>query len=417
MHPEIKMRNTMFQNRMMKLREPVGKTFSIVFTGDVCPKSPESRERTIHNAEELAAEIRPFFASAALKLMQWEAALTEADTPIDKSGPNLKCPPECLNFGRALGIDVMLLANNHVGDFGPDAVLETVSHVENAGFLHAGAGKNLEDAGKTLFLERNGFRIAIVNFAENEFGTAGPDKPGVAPMHPFANIRQIREAKKNADIVIAAIHGGHEYYAYPSPRMVELYREYAAAGADIVWGCHTHCCAGCEIFGNVPIVYSPGNFYFPYPGPRPGCWHTGYLSKFFCDEKGVYALELLPYKFDANAVTPLNPEDEKLFFEYYEKISAPIRHPDLLQRCFEAWCTRSGIGYLSCLNREKVENWPPDWTRQEIVRSWLPCRNLFTCEAHNDMLKQTLRLVEEHRIGEAGKLLPEILALQNPPWM
>ena len=46
----------MFQNRMMKLREPVGKTFSIVFTGDVCPKSPESRERTIHNAEELAAE-------------------------------------------------------------------------------------------------------------------------------------------------------------------------------------------------------------------------------------------------------------------------------------------------------------------------------------------------------------------------
>ena len=64
-----------------------------------------------------------------------------------------------------------------------------------------------------------------------------------------------------------------------------------------------------------------------------------------------------------------------------------------------------------------MENWPPDWTRQEIVKSWLPCRNLFTCEAHSDMLKQTLRLVEERRIGEAGKLLPEILALQDPPWM
>ncbi len=89
----------------------------------------------------------------------------------------------------------------------------------------------------------------------------------------------------------------------------------------------------------------------------------------------------------------------------------------MIRRYFEAWCTWSGISYLSCLNKDKVENWPPDWTRREVVKSWLPARNLFTCEAHNDLMKQTLRLIEEHRVDEAKQLQDEVLALQNPPWM
>ena len=78
-------------------------------------------------------------------------------------------------------------------------------------------------------------------------------------------------------------------------------------------------------------------------------------------------MELQPYKFDMTSITALNPEDEKMFFEYYEKISSAIRDPEMLQRYFEAWCTYSGIGYLSHLNRDKVENWPPDWTRRDVV--------------------------------------------------
>ena len=410
----------MYQDRMMKLREPAGKTFSMVITGDVCPKTPEAQDQASHHAETLVSGVKPFIASADLKIMQWETTLTAAETPIDKSGPNLKCPPECLNLAKALDIDVMLLANNHIGDFGPGVVMETISHIENAGFHYVGAGERLASARRPLYLECSGLKIAILNFAENEFGTAGREKAGVAPMDPFANIRQIRDVRQNADIVLVAVHGGHEHYAYPSPRMVEVYRQFASAGADIVWGCHTHCCIGCEVFEDVPIIYSPGNFYFPYPefsGSRKGAWKTGYLSRFHCDEKGVYAFEIQPYKFDTVTISILNPDGEKLFFEYFGKISAVIQDPDKLQRLFEAWCTYSGIAYLGCLNRDAIEQWPPDWNDHELVRSWLPVRNLFTCEAHNDMVRQTLRLIEEHRLKEAGRLLPEILALQNPPWM
>lgn len=45
----------MFQNKMMKLREPVGKTFTAVLTGDVCPKFPEAQEQAINHSETLVA--------------------------------------------------------------------------------------------------------------------------------------------------------------------------------------------------------------------------------------------------------------------------------------------------------------------------------------------------------------------------
>ncbi len=411
----------MIKSKVTKLREPVGVTFSTVITGDVCPRTPYAVENVIHNSEAIVADVKPFIVSADLKIMQWETTLTQADTPIDKSGPNLKCDPECLNFGKALNIDVMLLANNHVGDFGPEVVIETINHIEKAGFKHVGAGKDLADAKKTLYLECKGRKVAIINFAENEFGTAGPHKPGVAPMAPFDNIRQIKEARKSADTVIVTIHGGHEHYSYPSPRMVEVYRQYASAGADAVWGCHTHCVVGGEVFETVPIIYSPGNFYFPkghgVPIPNIG-WNTGYLTKFHFDEKGVYAIEIQPYRFGAeDPITKLSAEDEKLFFEFYQKISAPIADPERLMRLFEAWCTHSGINYLGATNRDKVETWPPDWSQRDMVKSWLPVRNLFTCEAHNDLVRTTLRLIEEYRIDEAAKLRDEVLALQRPSWM
>lgn len=409
----------MFENGVCRLRESEGKTFSVVFAGDACAKTPEAVDQMLNHSRELAAGVKPFFDSADLRILQWECALTDTDFPIDKSGPNLKAPAGCAeNFGKALGIDVMLLANNHIGDYGPDAVIDTIENVKKSGFVSAGAGKNLAEASQTVFVECKGIRIALINFAENEFGTASAGKPGVAPMDPFKNIAQIRAARKEADFVMVAIHGGHEFYSYPSPRMVELYREYAAAGADLVWNCHTHCPAGCENYNGVPVVYSPGNFYFPYRTDMIKGWNTGYLTKFYCDEKGVYAYELLPCKFDACTLSPLDEADRKLFFEHIEKLSAEIQDPERIQALFEAWCTKSGMLYLSSIsNRPEEETWPPDWSVRERVAGWLHIRNVFTCESHTALLRQTLRLIEEYRVEEAAKLLPEVLELQTPAWM
>ena len=59
------------------------------------------------------------------------------------------------------------------------------------------------------------------------------------------------------------VHGGHECYNLPSPRMQKQYLFYADQGADIVVGHHTHCISGYEVYKGVPIYYSLGNFCLP----------------------------------------------------------------------------------------------------------------------------------------------------------
>src|SRR5690554_8220427 len=81
-------------------------------------------------------------------------------------------------------------------------------------------------------------------------------------MNIIYNTNQIKEAKATHDKVIVIIHGGHEYYNLPSPRMQKQYRFYAEQGADIIISHHTHCISGKEVYKGVPIYYSLGNFLF-----------------------------------------------------------------------------------------------------------------------------------------------------------
>ena len=116
--------------------------------------------------------------------------------------------------------------------------------------------------------------IAIINFCENEWSIAEEDSAGANPMDFIDNANQIREAKAVHDKVI--VHGGHEYYNLPSPRMQKQFRFYADQGADIVIGHHTHCISGNEVYNGVPIYYSLGNFLFTKNNTNED-WYTGLL--------------------------------------------------------------------------------------------------------------------------------------------
>jgi len=121
---------------------------------------------------------------------------------------------------------------------------------------------NSRDTSKPLTLEKDGLRIAILNFCENEWSIADSDSSGANPMDIIDNTNQIKYARELADYVIVIVHGGHEYSNLPSPRMQKQYRFYADQGADIVVGHHTHCISGNEVYKGVPIYYSLGNFIF-----------------------------------------------------------------------------------------------------------------------------------------------------------
>ncbi len=400
-----------------KWRAPGEKTFSVIIGGDFCPREENSRFVAEH-ASKIVRDIKPLFRKDAVKILQWECAVTEGGTPIVKRGPNLRCGEPVLAVLDELGINVALLANNHTGDFGPSEIFTTEKAIRSRGIMTVGTGRDPEDAAKPLMFKKNGIRIAILNICENEFGDARKGKAGTNAMDVLVNLEQIREARKHADVVLVLLHGGHEYNPYPSPRMVKVFRAFAEAGASAVWNCHTHCPEGFEVRNGVPIIYSPGNFYFPGKPNTLKTWRTGYVTEFLCDGKGVYGYELHPYGFTKEKIFPLTGETLVSAENYLLGLCRPLDDPAELQSLFDSWCTQAGVGYLRTIVATDENPWPPtDWKDADVHKRWIAVRNIFTCESHDYMLNNTCRLIEEFRMEEAASGYGRIKNLQEPEFV
>ena len=210
---------------------------------------------------------------------------------IIKHGPHLQTTEKIFDYLHELNITVVTLANNHLLDYGVQGIETTLEECKKNNILSAGAGINLNEAGKHIIIEKNNIKIAVVNFCEHEWSIATDETAGANPLDIIENLKQIQQAKATANFVLVIIHGGHEFYNLPSPRMIKQYRFFAENGADAVIGHHTHCVSGYEIHNNVPIFYGLGNMLFTKQNEEPG-WFTGLtvqlmLEKGQPEEKGV----------------------------------------------------------------------------------------------------------------------------------
>lgn len=175
---------------------------------------------------------------------------------------------------RFAGLDFLSLANNHIGDFGTRTLVETRDLIRDAGIATAGAGANEAEAREPAIIERHGVRFAFVSFN----AVVGPpvataDGPGavwihMAPWNPFRQsdldgvARDVREARKRADVVIVYPHWGQEYVAKPNADQMRVAHALIDAGADMVIATHPHWVQGAEIYKGRLIAYSLGNFVF-----------------------------------------------------------------------------------------------------------------------------------------------------------
>lgn len=206
----------------------------ILITGDLVI----NREYIKSNISDAVISL---FNQSDLNIVNLEAPVTNSTSKILKTGPHLKSDKDStLDILKALDIDVVTLANNHVMDYDEEGVANTLEFCKENNINTVGAGMNLREASQTLYLDSDEGKIAIINFAENEWASATDETAGAHPMDIIDNAKQIKNAKEKADFVFVIVHGGHEYYNLPSPRMQKQYRFYAEQGADIVVGHHTH---------------------------------------------------------------------------------------------------------------------------------------------------------------------------------
>ncbi len=216
--------------------------------------------------------------SADLAFGNLECAVSKRGAPVPKRF-NFRGSPAALRaMADFAGFDVLNLANNHTGDYGTRALLDTVTNVRRFGMKAVGAGGSLASAAEPRVITRLGLRIAFVGFSNilpAEFW-AGPDKAGTQPATPELIARGVRRAKRLADVVVATFHWGVERSTTEDARQVAFAQIALGAGADAVIGAHPHVLQPIRRVGPRRLVaYSLGNFVFG--ASSPGTTRTGIL--------------------------------------------------------------------------------------------------------------------------------------------
>lgn len=233
--------------------------------------------------------LNKFISEADLNVVNLEAPIYTQDTvPSVKSGPNLFQDENVPAFLENNGFNVVLLANNHIMDYGEKAFSNTVKHFSPQTLL-VGAG-TFEEAYCVKVAKINNVKIGFLSISQYEFGMLEDNgvirEVGVAWMlHPCID-ELILNAKVICDYLIVLPHAGLEFFELPLPEVRSLYRHFVNIGADAVIGNHPHVPQSWEIYHDRPILYSLGNFCFD-KDVKNDLWHYGLIAGLIITEKGV----------------------------------------------------------------------------------------------------------------------------------
>ncbi|MBB4661891.1 CapA family protein [Conexibacter arvalis] len=209
--------------------------------------------------------VGPALRGADVAFVNLECAISTRGAPVSKQYTFRGSPAALKAMRDTAGIDVVNLANNHVGDYGTAAMLDTIAWSRRLGLTTVGAGGSLAAAARPQVVERLGLKIAFVGFSNilpSEF-FATASRPGTQP----ATIAQIRAsvgaAKRVADVVIATFHWGVELDLSENGDQQAFAAAAFDAGATAVIGGHPHVLQPLRrVSGNRVVAWSLGNFVF-----------------------------------------------------------------------------------------------------------------------------------------------------------
>ena len=372
-------------------------TINIFISGDF---APINRVNDLIQSEEyqlIYNDILPVIKCADIAITNLEVPLIEDGTPIKKTGPNLKAPVKSVEALKFAGFGLVTLANNHIMDYGWEGLKSTMEVCKKHEIDFIGAGENLTEAQNIKYIKTKGSVVAFINAAENEWSTTQGGEPGANPLNEISQFYQIEEAKENSDFVIVIVHGGHETYGLPSPRMKKLYRFFVDLGVDAVVGHHTHCFSGHEVYRGKPIFYSLGNFVFDSEKFRNNSdWNKG-CAVVLKLKKNVADFDLIPfYQCNEKAGVSLFNEDDKItFLKDAESKTIIIQHDTLLAENFKKFVHRQSRMYLSFLEPIKNKYILAAMNRGILARLINSKQkrlllNLIKAEAHRDILLNLL---------------------------
>ncbi len=276
------------------VQTPPEEAISIIIGGDVLLD-----RRVATMIEELGVD-EPFkFVSSLLK--KFDLVFANLECPLSNEGKPTRwgdCfrgEPEYAKGLKNAGINCLSLANNHILDFGKEALFETISTLDKLNIYHAGAGMNSEEAYAPAVIKIKDKKVSFLAFSyivpEGFFPSS--TKAGIAAARsPFKLVSEgIKKAKKESDLVVCSFHWGAEYSDKIVTHQQELAHLAIDSGADVVFGHHPHVLQGIEIYRGKIVAYSVGNFVYDRYRTKTG---EAYLLKFKFSSGKFSEIEIVP---------------------------------------------------------------------------------------------------------------------------
>ncbi|OUZ07829.1 hypothetical protein BHE97_15745 [Aeromicrobium sp. PE09-221] len=267
------------------------------------------------------AGVGDLLAAADATFINLESTLS-TDGPPQQGTDSFGADPGVLDGLRSTGVDVVGLANNHLGDYGTEPMLTTFRLLREAGFATVGAGEGLAAAREPVIVDAAGISVGFYATdsigetpaaAENTPGTnridapprTGPRIDGAALERAAADISDLAG---QVDLTVVVPHWGTQYTNVPEQSQHEMARAFTDAGADVVVGGHPHWVQGWEQHGEATVVHSIGNLVFDMDFMRET--QEGVLVEIVATAEQVLDVRPLPYVID-EAFTPRPVDGER----------------------------------------------------------------------------------------------------------
>ena len=376
----------------------------IIIAGDLVPtKNNELLFKKSEIVSNLDNKLKKIWFDSDYRIFNLECVLGNLEIlkPIKKHGPNLIASLETINGIKDLKPSLVLLANNHILDFGVKGLNSTLEILKFHNIKYTGIINNKLEKNKFVFFEKDGIKVAIYNLCENEFSVAGKNKKGANGFSYYKNICEIQELKETVDYVIVIFHGGKEFYRYPSPNQRDISHSFIDFGADLIIYQHSHCIGCEEVYKNKKVIYGQGNFVFCTGDDD--YWNTELILQVDISNENI-DITYHPVQKKDNLIYY---SDDKSIIENYFKRSSQIKEEKFIENEYNKFSLNYLNNYLYNLNGKNIINRLMNklrikkyFIKKYNLKSLLAIQNIIECEAHRELLINGLKMREKEIVGD-----------------
>jgi len=286
----------------------------LAFLGDLMIGRGVTRALRDHPPEWFLGDVLPILQHA-------DGTFANLESPITASGDrwrqswkmfHFRANPTAIRILECANIRFVCLANNHIMDFSESGLCDTIEALDACDIKHAGAGRNLHEAGAPVTVVLNGLTVGLIAATDNMRAfAAGPDRPGTNFIEFDANPAEIEWISRSvtalheagAGLIVLSAHWGPNMRRKPSRRFRRFAHAAIECGVDVIHGHSAHVVQAIEQHRNSVILYDTGNFvddYWKFPFRRT-VWSFVFLLHVGAGR--LRRLELIPVRIHSSPLS------------------------------------------------------------------------------------------------------------------